>query len=116
MFKIQYIDNREIAEGICPEIKADEMLFALNEDGIFKGTAICENENDTVIIKSVCAPYEDARLLMFLSMLNYAERHGIKKACCINEELRDLCERMHFDNDMKVSLEGFFVSGRHCRD
>lgn len=116
MFKIHYIDNREIAQSICPEIGENEMLFALNEEGVFKGTAVCENENDTVVIKNVSAPYEDARLLMFLAMLNYAERHGIKKARCINGELRDLCERMNFESDMTVSLEGFFVPGRHCRD
>lgn len=116
MFKIHYIDNREIAESIYPSLGENEMLFALNEEGIFKGTAICENEGETVIIKRVDAPYEDARLLMFLAMLNYAERHKMKMARCINSNLADLCERMHFEKDMTVSLEGFFIPGRHCKD
>lgn len=116
MFKIHYIENREIAESIYPSLKENEMLFALNEEGAFKGTAICENEGDTVVIKSVNAPYEDARLLMFLAMLNFAERHGMKQAHCSNKDLTDLCERMHFQSDMTVSLEGFFAPGRHCKE
>ena len=116
MFKIHYIDNREIAESIYPSLSENEMLFALNEEGVFKGTAICENEGETVIIKRVDAQYEDARLLMFLAMLNYAERHKMKMARCINSNLADLCERMHFEKDMTVSLEGFFIPGRHCKD
>lgn len=42
MFKIHYIDNREIAESIYPSLGDNEMLFVLNEEGVFKGKAICE--------------------------------------------------------------------------
>ncbi|MBQ2941182.1 MAG: hypothetical protein IJD97_02990 [Clostridia bacterium] len=114
MYKIHPVEERIIAKSICPELSENEILFVVNEEGKFTGKSICEFIEDTVYVKNLTAPYDDARTLMFLNMLNYAERRGIKKAVCINKELDDLCKRYGFDENMAVSLEGFFAPGAHC--
>ncbi len=114
MYKIHPVEEREIAEAICPELKEEEGLFVVNEDGKFTGKGIYVIENDVITINHIDAPYSDARTLMFLGILSYAERRGIKEACCKDLALSDLCQKMGFDEDMKVKLEGFFEPGKHC--
>ena len=115
MYKIHPVEERIIAKSIYPELAENELLFVVNEEGNFTGKSVCEFIEDTVCIKSLTAPYDDARTLMFLNMLNYAERRGIKKAVCLNNELIDLCNRYGFDKNMTVSLESFFAPGAHCK-
>lgn len=114
MYKIHPVEERIISKSICPELSENELLFVVNEEGKFTGTSVCEFIEGTVYIKSLAAPYDDARTLMFLNMLNYAERRGIKKAVCLDKALADLCKRYGFDENMTVSLEGFFAPGAHC--
>ncbi len=114
MYKIHPVEERIIAESIWPELSEKEILFVVNEEGIFTGKSICEINDETVYIKYLKAPYDDARTLMFLGMLSYAERRGVKKAVCLNEKLNDLCEKYGFDENSSVSLENFFAPGAHC--
>ena len=114
MYKIHPVEEQIIAKSICPELSENETLFVVNEEGKFTGNSICEIETDLVIIKKLDAPYDDARVLMFLAMLNYAEKRGAKKAVCINDKLADLCKRYGFDEKLTVSLEVFFKPGAHC--
>ena len=114
MYKIHPVEEQIIAKSICPELSDGELLFVVNEEGKFTGKSVCEIIDDSIYIKKLNAPYDDARTLMFLNMLNYAERRKIKKAVCLNNELIDLCKRYGFDENMAVSLEGFFAPGAHC--
>ena len=114
MYKIHPVEEKIIAKAIFPELSENEILFVVNEDGKFTGKSVCEINSDTVFIKQLTAPYDDARMLMFLNMISYAERRGIKKATCLNTELKDLCEKYGFDEKMSVSLENFFAPGAHC--
>lgn len=113
MYKIHPVEEREIAEAIYPGLKEEELLFVVNEDGKFTGKGIFVIENDMITIKHIEAPYSEARTLMFLGILNYAERRGIKEALCSDSSLMDLCEKMGFE-EMRVKLKGFFEPGKHC--
>ena len=114
MYKIHPVEERIVAKTLCPELSENEILFVVNENGKFTGKAICEIKEDSVIIGHLTAPYDDARTLIFLDMISYAERRGIKKAICKNADLKDLCEKYGFDERMTVSLENFFAPGAHC--
>ncbi len=114
MYKIHPVEEKVIAKAILPELSESEILFVVNEDGKFTGKSVCEICNDTVLIKHLEAPYDDARTLMFLGMISYAERRGIKKAVCLNSGLKDLCVKYGFDEKMSVSLDNFFAPGAHC--
>lgn len=114
MFKIHPVEERNVAENIYPGLLDDEMLFVVNEEGKFTGTGICSIVPDSVTIKKISAPYDDARMLMFLGILNYAERRGVKLAICKDNNLKDLCTRMNFNEDMTVELKDFFKPGAHC--
>ena len=114
MYKIHPVEERIIAKSILPELSENEILFVVNEDGVFTGKAVCELNGDTVSLKQLSAPYDDARTLMFLGMISYAERRGIKKAVCLNTELKDLCDKYGFDENLTVNLENFFAPGAHC--
>lgn len=114
MYKIHPIEETIIAKSIYPDLGENELLFAVNEEGKFTGTGICEIKDGKISIKVIDAPYDDARTLMFLSMLSYAEKRGIKEGVCLNEGLKDLCARYGFDENLKVNLEGFFKAGAHC--
>ncbi len=114
MYKIHPIEEEIIAKSIYPDLEENQLLFAVNENGKFTGRGICEIKEDTVCILKIEAPYDDARTLMFLSMLSYAEKRGAEKGICLNIDLKDLCERYGFDNEMSVKLKGFFNPGAHC--
>lgn len=114
MYKIHPVEESIIAKSILPELSENEILFVVNEEGRFTGKSVCEINDDTVFIKQLTAPYDDARTLMFLNMISYAERRGIKKAVCLNPELKDLCEKYGFDEKSTVNLENFFSPGAHC--
>lgn len=114
MYKIQPVEQRIIAKELYPSLNEDELLFALNEGGCFKGFGICAASTECITVKKIDVPYEDARYIMFLAMLSYAERRGAKKAICEDVALRDLCERVGFSEDLTVSLEGFFAPGKRC--
>ncbi len=114
MYKIHPIEEILVAKSLYPDLKEGQLLFAVNEDGKFTGKGICEIRHDTVYITEIDAPYDDARTLMFLSMLSYFEKRGAKKGTCLNKSLKDLCDRYGFDEDMNVSLKGFFDPGAHC--
>ena len=115
MYKIHPVEEKIIAKVIWPELSENEILFVVNEDGKFTGKAVCEVIEDTVLIKHLSASYDEARTLMFLGMISYAERRGIKKAVCLNLELKDLCDKYGFDEKMSVDLENFFAPGAHCK-
>lgn len=114
MYKIHPVENDEVARIIYPALTEGELLFVVNEEGSFTGEAVCVISGDTVRLKHLRAPFDDARTLLFLAVLNYAERRGITRAVCEAPDLKDLCRRMDFDDDMTVSLVDFFVAGRHC--
>lgn len=114
MYKIQPIEQRIIAKELYPSLNEDELLFALNEGGGFKGFGVCAVTGECVTVKKIDVPYEDARYIMLLAMLSYAERRGVKKAMCEDTGLRDLCEKAGFSKDLTVSLEGFFAPGKRC--
>ncbi len=114
MYKIHPVEETIIAKSIYPDLSDSELLFVVNEEGMFTGRGICEIKEDVVIVKSIKAPYDDARTLMFLSMLSYAEKRGIKKGKCLDKALLDLCIRYKFDDNSEVCLEGFFKEGAHC--
>lgn len=115
MFKIQPVEDAEIAKAIFPSLSDYESLFVVNEEGRFTGTGVCRITEKDVTILKLSAPFDDARTLLFLGMLNYAERRGIKKAYCKDPALEDLCRRMDFSEDGSVDLTGFFDPGRHCK-
>lgn len=114
MFKLQPIENKDIAREIYPELAEGEMLFALNEDGRFTGIGVFEIKDETVILKSINITQSDVRELMFLAILSYAERRNVKKALCTAQELKDLCIKYGFNSELSVLLEGFFLPGKHC--
>ncbi len=116
MYKIHPIESNVVAQAIYPGLCDGERLFVVNEEGKFTGEAVCAIQGDTVRIKHLRAPFEEARLMLFLSVLNYAERRKVKKAVCEVPALEDICRRMGFENDMTVSLVDFFKPGRHCHD
>lgn len=114
MFKIHPVEEREIAESIYPDLKYDEILFVVNEDGKFTGTGICKLNSATLTIVSLVAPYDDARELMFLAMISYGEKRGAERAVCKAVYLKDLCKKHGFNADFSVSLSSFFKPGRSC--
>lgn len=114
MFKIHPIEQEEVAREIYPELCRNEILFALNEGGKFTGYGVCGIDKERIFVKSISVPYDDARELMFLAMLSYAERRGVKTASVNDFSLADLCEKYEFDQNKCVSLEGFFLPGKHC--
>ena len=114
MFKIHPVEEHSIAKMIKGDLLESELLFVVNEEGKFTGYGVSEIKEGAFYIKNIDAPYEDARFLMFMGMLNYAERRGIKTAYCKDEKLDDLCKRTGFDENKSVSLDGFFKSGAHC--
>lgn len=116
MFKIHPVEEREIAENIYPGLRQGETLFVVNEDGKFTGIGVCVLKSETLIIKGLTAPYDDARELLFLAMISYGERRGAKKALCEADYLDDLCEKHGFDADFSVMLSDFFKPGRRCKE
>ncbi|MDP4133536.1 MAG: hypothetical protein Q8882_05945 [Bacillota bacterium] len=114
MFKIHPIENYEVAKSIYSTLKEDELLFGVNEEGHFTGFGVSCIINDAIFIRRIEANAPDARFLLFADMLNYADRRGLKKAVCEDKSLKDICDRMGFNNDLAVNLEGFFKPGAHC--